>query len=124
LTTRPTQTEARPGSRLDRLTVEQRLERGAQRLAARLAELEERLNAGDPVWREYAATMRTLAIVMPAIAPERRGHLMTTAQMASRFNISPRTLLRRAQTGKAQPAVRLGTRGRAALRWRGDEIVG
>ena len=50
-----------PRARLSRLTLEQRLERGAHRLAARRGNLEERLEAGEPVWDDDAATMRTLA---------------------------------------------------------------
>jgi hypothetical protein len=36
--------------------------------------------------------------------------------MAARLQIAPKTLLRRAKKGQAEP-IRLGQRGRGALRW-------
>lgn len=115
-------TSARTGV-IDLLTLALRLEGGAHRLGARLQELDQRLEQGDlDAWPDFLATIEALAAVLPAIAPERRGQLLTTAEMASRFNVSSKTLLRRVRSGQVQPAVRLGARGPAAIRWRGDEI--
>ena len=49
-------------------------------------------------------------------APGAGGELLTTAQMAARLQIAPKTLLRRAKKGQLEP-IRLGQRGRGALRW-------
>jgi hypothetical protein len=100
------------------------LERAARRLGDRLAELEDRLQQGDAdAWTPYLGTAQALATVLPAIAPERRGALLTTAEMADRLGIAPKTLLRRRKRGQVRAAVELGQRGRAALRWRGDEVA-
>jgi hypothetical protein len=100
------------------------LERAGRRLGDRLAHLEERLQQGEAgAWGDYLATAKTLATVLPAIAPERRGALLTTAEMADRLGIAPKTLLRRRKRGQVRAAVELGERGRAALRWRGDEVA-
>ncbi len=100
-----------------------RLVRAAQRLGERLVVLEDRLQADDvATWREYAEVAAALAAVLPALAPERRGGLLTTAEMAQRLGISSKTLLRRKAKGELRPALQLGRRGRAALRWRGDEV--
>jgi hypothetical protein len=63
-----------------------------------------------------------LAAVLPSIAPERRGALLTTAQMAERMNVTPKTLLRRKARGLIRPAMVLGKRGSGALRWSGTEV--
>jgi hypothetical protein len=100
------------------------LERAARRLGDRLAELEDRLQQGDTdAWTPYLDTAQALATVLPAIAPGARGELLTTEQMAARLNIAPKTLLRRRARGQVKPALQLGQRGRAALRWRGDEVA-
>ncbi len=99
-----------------------RLEKAARLLSERLGALEDRLQAEDAAaWKEYAEVAAALAAVLPALAPERRGGLLTTAEMAQRLGISPKTLLRRKANGELTPALQLGRRGRAALRWRGDE---
>jgi excisionase family DNA binding protein len=92
--------------------------RAAGRLVARLQSLEERLDAGEDVWTVYAETVRTLAAVAPLTTPEARGALLTTKQLAERLQVSTRTVRRRAKSGELQP-VRMGERGRAALRWTG-----
>jgi hypothetical protein len=100
------------------------LERAARRLGDRLAQLEERLQQDDAdAWTPYLDTAQALAAVLPAIAPGSRGELLTTAEMAARLNIAPKTLLRRRKQGQVRAAVELGQRGRAALRWRGDEVA-
>jgi hypothetical protein len=110
------------------MSVTTALERAAHLLAERLTRLEDRLQESDPdaqatLWRDYVATAGTLAQVVTQIAPGRRGELLTTAQMAERLGISSKTLLKRKANGLATPALQLGKRGRAAIRWRGDEAV-
>jgi helix-turn-helix protein len=97
-----------------------RLEHAARRLCERLAMLEARLT-DDAAWDEYRETAAALAAILPTLAPERRGWLLTTAELAERLGVSPKTVLRRKASGELKPAVVMGRRGRAALRWRGDE---
>lgn len=90
--------------------------RGQAQLVDRLAQLEARLAAGEDVWTLYAEALRTLAAVAPLTTPEARGALLTTRELAERLRISTRTVRRRMQAQQLEP-VRLGKRGRAALRW-------
>jgi hypothetical protein len=100
------------------------LEQAAQRLGDRLGALENRLPGDDAAtWAEYREVAAALAAILPALAPERRGALLTTAEMAARLGVAPKTLLKRKARGDVRPAVVLGKRGRAALRWRGDEAA-
>ena len=49
-------------------------------------------------------------------APEVTGRLLTTAELAARLQLSPKTVRRRAKAGQLTP-IRFGGRGRGALRW-------
>lgn len=94
--------------------------RVSARLVDRLGRLETRLDAGDErAWRPYTDAARALAAVAPLTTPEARGALLTTQQLADRLQVSTRTVRRRAKRGELQP-VRMGGRGRAALRWTGS----
>ena len=84
-----------------------------RRLLARCQDLGQRLDTGADVWTDYIATVRALVALIP---PERRA-LMTTAEMAERLNVSPRTVRKLGKAGKLE-AVRLGKRGAGAIRWR------
>ena len=85
-----------------------------QRLLSRCQDLGQRLDEGaDNIWGEYLEAVNTLAALIP---PERRA-LMTTAEMAERLNVSPRTVRNLGKAGKLE-AVRLGKRGTGAIRWR------
>ena len=98
------------------------LTRAARLLADRLVMLEDRLQQGDEAtWSVYVATVMALTSALPHLAPGARGELLTTAEMAARLQVSPRTLLRRKARGQVTPALQLGRRGRAAIRWAGDE---
>jgi hypothetical protein len=100
-----------------------RLQHAAGRLADRLGQLEERFKAGDDTaWTEYATVASALASVAAEIAPERSGRLMSTAEMAEKLGIAPKTLLKRRANGEVRPVLQLGKRGRAALRWNGTEV--
>ncbi len=93
--------------------------RAADRLANRLDQLERQLDAGDEsAWPDYRETARALAEMVGHLAPERGGPLLTTAEMAARLNVSPKTLLKRKADGDVRPAVQRGK----LIRWRGDEL--
>jgi hypothetical protein len=96
------------------------LARSARRLTGRLQELEARLEKGDETaWPSYCDTVHALAAVAPTLSPEYRGALLTTAQMAERFGVTPKTLLKHKAAGRIRPAVQSGR----MLRWRGDEAL-
>ncbi len=96
------------------------LDRAVRRLTQRLDQLDQRVEAGDETaWPEYQETARALAEIIGHLAPERRGALLTTAQMAERYGISPTTLLKRKARGEIRPAVQRGK----LIRWRGDEVA-
>jgi len=94
------------------------LQRSANILAARLVLLEEEFEGNESRWTEYIATVQALAAIVPCLAPERGGALLTTAEMAGRLGISAKTLLRRKSDGGIRPALQRGK----LIRWRGDEI--
>jgi hypothetical protein len=96
------------------------LEHAAQVLAQRLVELEVRIQAGDEsAWGLYVQTTMALASVVPNLSQERRGELLTTAEMATRLGIKPKTLLKRKGKGQIRPAMQAGK----LIRWRGTESV-
>lgn len=96
------------------------LVRSVRRLADRLEHLERRLETGDETaWAEYRDTARALAEIQGQLAPERRGALLTTAEMAERYGISPKTLLKRKARGEIRPVLQRGK----LIRWRGDEMA-
>ena len=100
------------------------LARAARLLEGRLADLAERLGEDDEsAWGEFLATVNAYISVLAQLTPGTRGELLTTRQMAERLNIAPKTLLKRKAKGQVRPALQLGERGRAAIRWRGDEVV-
>ena len=93
------------------------LTRAQLRLVERLEQLEERVAGGDEAaWRSYCEAAGALAHILPSLAPENGGPLLTTKEMAARLNVSPKTLLRRRARGKIN-AVQLAKRGPGALRW-------
>lgn len=95
------------------------LEEAEVRLVARLKQL---VLGPDPTavenWIEYAAVASALAAITPVIAPGATGRVMTTRELASAFGLSSKTARRKGLAGELPvSAVRLGERGRAALRW-------
>ena len=91
-------------------------------LASRLQHLEERIRSADETaWPLFLDTAKVLAALLANVAPGSQGELLTTAQMAERLGISSKTLLKRKARGEIRPALTLGARGRAAIRWKGDE---
>jgi len=94
------------------------LERSARIIIARIAELEAHLQDGiEAPWGPYFEAVKALAAVIPNLAPERRGALLTTAEMAERLSLSPKTLLKRKARGEIRPTIQRGK----LIRWRGDE---
>ena len=89
-------------------------------LSERLADLEARLRGGDEAaWEPYLATLNALVAVLPHLAPGARGELLTTAQMAARLGVAPKTLLKHKAAGAVKPALQRGK----LIRWKGDEAA-
>ena len=88
------------------------LDRVASRLLARLTVLEAQLDAGNEgVWPDYLEAARTLAAILPLLAPGQR--LLTTAELAAQLGISPKTLRRRTALGLIRPTLQHGR----LMRW-------
>jgi len=97
-----------------------RLARAVALLSARLEALEKRLQDGDEAaWDAYLAALQVLSALLPNLTARRDDRLLTSGEMAARLGISVKTLLRKKANGALRPALELGQRGRAALRWRG-----
>jgi hypothetical protein len=85
------------------------VQRSLRLLTTRLATFEARLECGD----------ETLVELLSALQPERQGAFLTTAEMAQRLQITPKTLLKRKRNGDVRPAFERGK----LIRWRGDETA-
>lgn len=94
------------------------LDRAQRVIAERVEALEARVRAGEEVWPEYLRTLEVLALVTAQLAPERRGALLSTAEMAARLGVTPKSLLRAKSQGRIRPAVQSGR----LVRWRGSEL--
>src|SRR5262249_7445443 len=95
------------------------LQRAARLLATRLEALEGEVDREPSRWPEYVATVNALAALLPNLAPERGGALLTTAEMAGRLGISAKTPPPRKADGGIRRALQRGK----LIRWRGDEIT-
>jgi len=96
------------------------LERARDLLARRLFQLEDRLRQDDEAaWELYLATLNTLAAVANQATPGAHGEMLTTAQMAAKLGVAPKTLLKHKRAGVVKPALGRGK----LLRWKGDEII-
>jgi hypothetical protein len=94
------------------------LQQSEQPLLQRLAQLRERVQSGDEsIWPDYLDGIRTLVSLERALAPENRGAMLTTQEMAARFGLTPKSLLRRKASGDIQPALQKGK----LVRWTGHE---
>ena len=97
------------------------LQEWIRHLAERLRELRQRVAADDTTaWAEYRDTAPILATVLVQLAAdaERRGARLTTRDMAKKYSITSKTLLRRVARGEIRPDVQHGK----FIRWRGDEL--
>jgi len=91
------------------------LSRAQRLLLARLEDLAARLEAGDAMqWPAFLETITVVTQLEPRLAPGGNGELITTADMARRLGVSPKTLLRRRKRGEVAPAIQ----ERRLLRWR------
>ncbi len=93
------------------------LARAERLLAVRLATLERDLETdpekwGPAMWDAYLHALDVYLRVLQRVAPD---PLLTTAQVAERFGVSPRTIRRRQAKGELEPAV--NGRGRGGSRW-------
>jgi hypothetical protein len=92
------------------------VERRRELLAKRLALLEPMLamdNPLTPAWTEYTKTSLALDATT---SPEAAGRLLTTKEVAARFHVHPRTILRRKEKGQIAPVA--GAKGKGSrLRW-------
>jgi hypothetical protein len=89
------------------------------RLVERLDALAKGIDAGEDVWQQYAAMAAALAQVTAQLAREDHGRAMTSTELGERFRLSAKTAARKAKAGQLPVTpIRLGERGRAAVRWR------
>ncbi len=89
-------------------------------LVARLQQFTVRVEANEEnAWPEFLQIVGILAALGPALVPERIGSMLTTEEMAARFGISPKTLLKRKNRGEIEPALQQGN----LIRWSGQEIL-
>jgi hypothetical protein len=95
------------------------LQRAITLLVGRLQMLEAKLEAGEDLWGEYRSTVATLVAAMAQLAPGTHGELLTTKEMASRLNLTPKTLLKRRARGQIKATLAKGK----LIRWRGDEAT-
>jgi hypothetical protein len=84
-----------------------------RRLSAHVQALAARLDAGEDVWSEYCTAISTLK----DLVGESRTPLLTTQQIADKFQVKPRTIRKKGKRLGLE-AVRLGARGVGAIRWR------
>ena len=92
--------------------------RCARRLATRVEALDARLRDGDDTaWSDYVEAVKVLMLAISNLTSERQGAYLTTAQMAARLNLSPKTLLKHKASGKIRPTVQQGK----LIRWKGNE---
>ncbi len=89
-----------------------------ERLTAYLASLELQLETDAALWREYRETALALAGVLASTASSNQDvELLTTAEMAARLSIAPKTLLKRKARGEIRPMLQKGK----LIRWNGRE---
>jgi hypothetical protein len=84
-----------------------------RRLIAHVQALAARLDADEDVWPAYCTAVSTLK----GLVGEARTPLLTTQEVAAKFQVSSRTVRAKARRLGLE-AVRLGERGRGAIRWR------
>ena len=86
-----------------------------RRLLKRCLELGVRLDEGQDVWPAYLATLT----VLQALIPDERRPLATTKDLATRYGVTPKTILKRSKRGELRERrEQHGRRGTGAIRWR------
>ncbi len=89
-------------------------------LLERVQQLQDRVHARDEsAWPEYVQILHLLVDLQSAVAPERVGAMLTTEEMAARFGISAKTLLKRKSRGELEPTLQQGH----LIRWSGRETL-
>lgn len=87
-------------------------------LVERVQQLQDRVRARDEsAWPEFLQILHLLVDLQSAVAPERVGAMLTTEEMAARFGVSPKTLLKRKNRGEIEPSLQQGH----LIRWSGRE---
>ncbi len=115
----PTEPNGAAVKRISAATDRLRIDRAARLLTDRIDTLEKRVREGDETaWPVYQETLRTLTALLPHLGPD-RGTMLTTAEMADRLGVAPKTLLRHKAKGRIKPAVAQGK----LLRWKGNEAL-
>jgi len=89
------------------------LQQGEKLLLERAEQLRPRLQTEPGLWGEYCEVLKSLAAIAPATAPEASGALLTTAELAGRLGLTPKTILKHKKAGRIRPAV---SRGKL-IRW-------
>jgi len=92
------------------------LARAARLIEARLIEIEAHLHEGDAVWADYFATVKIALEIEARLTPGGHGELISTADLAKRLNLSPKTILRRKKAGTLRPAIAVGK----LIRWKAE----
>ena len=94
--------------------------RAQDRLVARLAELDTKIDDGtasEATWSAYCETTAAIAKLIPLTAPG-AARVMSTQELATAFGLTPRTARRKGLKGELPVSpIRLGPGGRAKLRW-------
>ena len=70
---------------------------------------------GPSFWR----LLKAAADLEQRLTPGSHGELITTAELAQRLSVSPKTVLRRRKTGTLTPALAAGK----LIRWKGTEVA-
>lgn len=94
------------------------LVRAEAHLVDRVEQLAKRIDDGDEaVFVEYSQLAAALATIIPLTSPG-AGRAMTTEELATAFNLTPKTARRKGLKGELPVnAIRLGSGDRAKLRW-------
>jgi hypothetical protein len=89
-------------------------------LVRRISELTMRVEQGDAdCWRPLCEAVLAYQALQVIGQPERQGRPLTTAQMAERLGMTPKSLRRAVEQERIRPAVRVGN----TMRWSGREGV-
>jgi excisionase family DNA binding protein len=89
-------------------------------LAKRVSELTMRVEQGDAdCWRPLCEALLAYQALQTIGSPERQGRPLSTAEMAQRLGVKPKSLRRMVQQQRIRPAVKVGR----LMRWSGQEAA-
>jgi excisionase family DNA binding protein len=87
-------------------------------LAKRIADLTVGVEGGDvDCWAPLCAALVAYSVLHTINSPERQGRPLTTAEMAARLGVGPKSLRRMVKDGRIRPALKVGH----TMRWSGRE---